>query len=170
MAAELTVAIQVDTPPYVMKKATTGLEVDVIHAALAGDTVRFVQMPYADLQTVIQRHRADAAAAVQDFPEDTGVVYSRDLFTFENAAVTKKSAGLQIQGVADLASHGVLAWEDAYRELGPAFERQYAPGAPGRKHYVEIGDQAEQAPSSSGSAPRWGTHPTRSCSTRSSRR
>lgn len=139
----LTVAISIDVPPYVMKKATSGLEVDVIREALPDHQVRFVQMPYAELQTAVPSKRAEVAAGVRKFGDD-GVHYSADFATFENVAIAKKAAGLRIDGVGDLAGHRVLAWQDAYRELGPEFERLFAPGAAQRESYVEVGDQREQ--------------------------
>lgn len=141
----LDVGIQTDLPPYVMHGATDGLEVQIVRDALAGHSVRFVQMPYAQLQTAVPDKRVGVAVAVKQLsPADEGVFYSREFITFANAAITKKSAGLEIDDVADLARHPVLAWQDAAFELGPAFERLYAPSGSERARYTEFGDQVEQ--------------------------
>jgi len=139
----LPVAISLDLPPYVIAKATSGLEVDILRSTLPDRRIDFVQMPYADLETAVPRGRADVTVAVQKFSDD-GVFYSNDFVTFENAAITKKSAHVAIDSIAALAGHPVMAWQDAYRELGPEFEKLFAPDAPARQSYVEIGDQREQ--------------------------
>lgn len=140
---KLTVAISPDIPPYVMKKATAGIEVDIVQHVLAGYAVRFIQMPYEELQTAVPQNRADVAVAVQQFSDD-GVYYSDDSVTFVNVAITKKAAGLKIDSVADLANHKVLAWQGAYLELGPEFKRVFSPESPQWKNYVEVADQREQ--------------------------
>ena len=64
MAAEtLTVSISLDIPPYVIKSASEGLEVDIVRGALSGQQLSFVQMSYADLQTAIQQKKADVSIA-----------------------------------------------------------------------------------------------------------
>lgn len=141
---ELTVAISPDIPPYVMEGATRGLEVDIVRAALPDYALRFVQMPYQQLQTAVPEKRADASFGVQEFSDEDGVFYSRDVVTFANAAFSKKAAGLEITRVADLGKYEVLAWQDADRELGPEFARLFASGSPQRERYVEIADQREQ--------------------------
>jgi len=146
VAAEptLKVAVQTDLPPYVTDGATAGLEIDLLRAALGDAKLSFVQMPYAELQTAVKKKRAGVAVAVQQLGKDDGVFYSREFVTFENAAITKVLTGMAIANVAELAGHEVLAWQDAYRELGPEFEKLYRPGGPERARYTEFGDQVEQ--------------------------
>jgi len=142
---ELTVAVSVDIPPYVVEKATSGFEVDLMRAALPGYTLNFVQMPYDDLETAVEKHRADVAVCVlEGATDDTGVFYSDRFISFYNYAISKKSAGLEIDSVADLAGHPILAWEDAYLELGEAFQKLFSPDAPDRKNYQEFAHQSKQ--------------------------
>ncbi|HCO22653.1 MAG: amino acid ABC transporter [Gimesia sp.] len=141
---QLTVAISVDIAPYVMKNATTGIEVDIATQALPGYQLNFVQMPYEKLQSAVAEDRADMALGVQKFKDVEGIFYSDNFIDFVNAAITKKSANLKIEKVADLADHKVLTWQDAYLELGPEFEKLFAPDSPQRKNYVEVADQSEQ--------------------------
>lgn len=143
-APTLKVAVQTDLPPYVTDGATGGLEIELLRAALGDAKLSFVQMPYAELQTAVKKKRADVAVAVQQLGKDEGVFYSREFVSFENAAITKVLAGIAIANVAELAGHEILAWQDAYRELGPEFEKLYRPGGPERARYTEFGDQVEQ--------------------------
>lgn len=139
----ITVAISPDLPPYVMDHATRGIEVDLVRTLLAPQSIHFVQMPYAELQTAVPDGRADVALGVQRFTDDH-VHYSVDCLIFENVAITKESAGLEIESIGDLAGHRVLAWQDAHLELGPEFEKLFAPSSRGSQPYVEIGNQREQ--------------------------
>lgn len=141
---QLTVAISVDIAPYVMQNAMTGIEVDIATQALPGYQLNFVQMPYQKLQTAVAEDQADVALGVQKFKDEEGIFYSNDFIDFVNSAITKKSAKLTIEKVADLANHKVLAWQDAYLELGPEFKKLFSPDSPQRKNYVEVADQSEQ--------------------------
>ena len=131
----LTVAISPDIPPYVMRHATFGLEVALMHEALPGRKLKFLQLPYAQLQTAIQKKRADVSVGVREGidADDTGVFFSDEFVTFVNFAIGKKSAGLKISSVADLAGHRIVTWEDAYLDLGDAFRQMYSPGAPAKQ-------------------------------------
>ncbi len=141
--AKPTVAISLDIPPYVMDKATTGLEVDIMRGALAEDALTFTQMPYADLQTAVQKGRADVSVAVRQNGDET-VFYSDPFITFENVAASKKNDNLKIDDIDDLAGHQVLTWQGADRELGADFERVFAPDSPDRANYVEVPNQENQ--------------------------
>ena len=139
----LRVAISTDIPPYVMKQATTGIEVDLVRQLLSDYDVQFIPMPWGELQTAILQKRADAAVGLQHFSDD-GVFYSGDIVTFQNFAISKAASGLEIDSVADLANLKVLAWEDAYLVLGPEFQRLFSAESPQRKNYVEFADQSNQ--------------------------
>jgi len=139
---ELRVSISLDIPPYVMKNATSGLEVDIMRLALGSNRLQFTQLPYQELQTAIPKQLADVSVGVQ--ADKSGVFYSVDFITFANYAISKKADGLKIDSVADLRGHQVLTWENAYLELGKEFEAQYAPQSSERKNYLEVADQKEQ--------------------------
>ncbi len=140
--AELTVAIALDIPPYVMENATDGLEVEIVRRALADHSLRFVQMPYSEVDTAVQQGRADVAVGVQRTAD--GVSYSNDFIAFANYAISKRADGLEIDSIADLKNRRVLAWQGAYLELGAEFEELFSPASPQRRNYVEFGDQEDQ--------------------------
>lgn len=143
---ELTVAISPDIPPYVMSNATSGLEVDLMRTALPGYQLKFIQLPYAQLQTAISKGKADVSVGVREGinPDDTRQFFSDEFVDFENYAISKKSAGVKIASVADLAGFTILTWEEACQELGDAFKQMYSPGAPERKNYHEFANQRKQ--------------------------
>jgi polar amino acid transport system substrate-binding protein len=139
---EIVVAISLDMPPYVMQKATSGLEIDIVRYALRDYTLRFIQLPYKELQTAVPRKRADVSVGIQI--SDDGAFYSVAFITFANYAISKKADGLKIDSISDLKNHHVLAWQKAYLELGDEFERLFSPQSPQHKNYTEVADQKEQ--------------------------
>jgi polar amino acid transport system substrate-binding protein len=138
----LRVAISEDIPPYVTEKAGGGAEIEILRRALPDRTLRFVQLPYGDLQTAVARGRAEVSVGVQRL--GAGVYSARDVIGFENYAISRTADRLRLDAVADLAGHRVLAWEGAWRELGPDFARLFGPDGPERARYVEVADQAKQ--------------------------
>ncbi len=140
--SELVVAISLDIPPYVMDNANTGLEVEIVRRALAHRTLRFIQLPYDELQTAVERKRVDVSVGVQI--ADEGAFYSNDFITFANYAISQKADGFRIDRIADLKNHRVLAWLDAYLELGDEFERLFSPESSHLTNYREVADQSEQ--------------------------
>ncbi|MGR5145662.1 substrate-binding periplasmic protein [Photobacterium alginatilyticum] len=138
----LSVAISVDMPPYVINQAISGLQVDIIKLALDDYDVRFVQMSFGEIQTAVQKGIADVGVGVLE--DDSGVFYSDHFITFANVAVSKKASSKKIEQVADLKGHLVLTWQNAYLELGDAFEQLYSPQSPERENYIEVADQADQ--------------------------
>lgn len=139
---ELIVAISVAIPPYVLENASGGLEVDILRQALPGYALRFMTMPYAQLQTAIERHKADISAGMHE--TEDAVFFSRDFVAFENYAISKKADHFQIDRVADLEGHGVLTWQGAHLKLGKEFAALFGPGAPGRANNVEVANQEDQ--------------------------
>ncbi len=139
---ELLVAISLDIPPYVMNKADTGLEVDIVRQALKDYSLLFIQLPYGQLQTAVQQKRVDVSLGVQQ--EDKDIYESTDFITFANYVISKKADRFRIDSVADLRDHKVLTWGNAYLDLGPEFEALFSPQSPQRKNYLEVADQEEQ--------------------------
>jgi polar amino acid transport system substrate-binding protein len=138
------VGISYDIPPYIMDKATKGLEVEVIQHCLSPSyELEFVQMPYKELEDALQKGDIDAAATVQDRGDGKGF-YSEQYITFSNVAVSRKADNLTIKEIGSLSNHPVLTWENAYLELGSDFEELFSPGSLQRKNLIEVGDQKVQ--------------------------
>ena len=145
-ADELVVAFSLDAPPYIMDEGKRGIERDIVRHALEfkGHKFRAVQMPYGELADAVVTKGVDAAATVT--PLDNGTFYSDDYITFHNAAITKRSSGLKIRSIADLKGKSIVAWQNAYEDLGPEFRALFSPQvtAAYREKYREIADQKQQ--------------------------
>lgn len=138
----LTVAVSLDIPPYVMAKATSGAEIDLMRRILSGCQLKWMQMDYLALESAVSEKKADVAMSVQAGKAD--VFYSVDYIGFVNVAISKRANKLNITRVADLKGRPVLTWENAWLELGDDFKSQYAPGSAERANYLEVADQSEQ--------------------------
>ena len=138
----LTVAISPDIPPYVTGRAGDGLVIAILRGSLPERTLRFVQVPHMEIETTIGNGKADAAALVRSRLKE--VFYSKDFIALENAAFSRKSDGLVLREVGDLAGKPVLTWQGAWRELGPAVEALFRPDGAERRNLEEFLDQTEQ--------------------------
>ncbi|EAQ78690.1 transporter substrate-binding domain-containing protein [Blastopirellula marina] len=138
----LTVAISPDIPPYVLDKATSGLEVELLRAALPDYELNFVQMPYEALEKAVPEKQAAISVGIRQ--ENDNEFDSHDFIAFSNVAIVKKGAEMQVASVSDLGKYEVLTWQNAYTELGDQFNAKFAPGGPDHANYKEVADQKEQ--------------------------
>lgn len=148
-ARELSIGFGVDKPPFVFGRDGRGLEIDIMRAALAfkGHTLKVVHVSNRRLQIGIKSMGLDGVATVRE--ANDGTYYSDTFITFENYAITKKESGIEIRNVADLRAEGrsVVAWQNAYRDLGPEFEALFDPASlapPSRAMYAELPSQRSQ--------------------------
>jgi len=145
-ARDLVIAHGLDKPPFVFGSDMHGLEIDIVREALAykGHSMQVVHVPNKRLQVAIQTAGVDGAATVREAHD--GSYYSDDFITFENYAITRRSAGIRLDGVNDLKGHSVVAWQNAYRDLGSEFEAAFNPDVkePYLEGYSELASQRSQ--------------------------
>ena len=143
---ELIIYFTDDIPPFVMNKASDGLEVDIVREALKykGHTFRSMQCSYKRLAVAVAEMGIDAAAAVRKM--DDGTYYSDNFIAFENYAITKKQSGITLNSISELKGKTIFTWQNAHRDLGPEFAALFAPTvrAPYIKKYHELGLQRGQ--------------------------
>jgi polar amino acid transport system substrate-binding protein len=114
-----TVAVSLDIPPYVMDRANRGVAVYLTHRVLLNFRMKWVQMDYDALESAVSEKKADIAMSVPT--EKSNLFYSSDYIGFANFAISKKADNLMIEHFADLQGHTVLAWQDAWTEVGDEF-------------------------------------------------
>jgi len=139
-AAEIKVG-QGILPPYGIKESNSGIEVDIVRAALAKKghtiTVRFV--PFGRVGKDFTDGKIDAANTLTS---SSGVKaeYSDSHIAYQNVATTLKDGGPKIATIADLSAYKVVAFAKASIFLGSDFAKMAA----GNKKYREVADQATQ--------------------------
>ncbi len=145
-ARELVIAFSDDIPPFVMDNGTKGLEIDIMRAALGhkGYSFKVLQCSYKRLQIAVTEMGLDGAAAVRESRD--GTFYSDNFIAFRNFAITKKKSGIRIDTLEDLKGKTIVAWQNAYRDLGVEFEALFSPNRaePYRKLYLEVPIQKRQ--------------------------
>lgn len=121
-ARELSVAMGLNKPPYVMDGGQSGLEVDIAREALAaaGFTMRPQQLPPSRALMLQRAGQLDVLLTVDegiggnDFFSDTYV-------TYQNVAISLASRKLPIKRTEDLSGYSVAAFQNASMLLGERF-------------------------------------------------
>lgn len=140
LADELTIAVGLWIPPYVIRDESRGIEYDILKEtlALAGHTMVPRYVPLA-------RTLADLSAGNVDGIMSTGLkdlpgCYTNSHITYWNYAITKTARNIKINNVADLSSWSVLSFQNAHKYLGDEFEEM----AKNNTRYNETADQRTQ--------------------------
>jgi polar amino acid transport system substrate-binding protein len=148
-AKELKIAFGQNRPPFVFQEdgKLKGFEEDIVREALKykGHAIKKkTQMPNKRLEFAVARSGYDGAAAVQKL--DDGTYYSDNFVTYINYAISRKRDKVRINSIRDLTHYYVVAWQNAYRNLGPEFSIYYGPDAQGDhlKSYKEFANQKYQ--------------------------
>ena len=148
-AEKLSCAFGQDKPPFIIGKEKRGIEVDLVREALAykGHTFTVKHLPNKRLQLQVPKGKSDCAVSVRMTPDlEKNVYYSDHLICYDNYVITRKDRNIsRIRNVADLKGLKLVAWQNAHRDLGPQFYKQYRPGAPETKrNYKEAPSQLSQ--------------------------
>ena len=157
VAEQLHVGFGQEKPPFVIGKSLTGLEVDIFREALAfkGHKMIVGHMPNKRLQIALTTmEEVDAVATVRQIPGD-GLYYVDDFMYFDNYAITKKRDQLRINKISDLVGHSIVAWQNAYRDLGSEFEELFKPDPP--KPYKSLYREAHSRKNQNGMFWLWRT-------------
>lgn len=118
-AREVRVGIGFAIPPYVIKNADSGIEVDVVRQALnaAGYQAKFMYLPNLRLPVAFAQGKVDCIAVnvSYDLAGDTGTdVYPSDTtVVFQNYAITVGRHAPSIKSIGDLAGKEVLGFNNA---------------------------------------------------------
>ena len=141
---QLTAAVGLALPPYVLKDTNNGIEVDIVRQALqnANYDLKLKLFPFAQVAQALKDKAVDCALTINEASGVTGVFYSQSHITYQNDVIVLKSKGLKIMDVAGLAPYRVVAFQNAVNYLGKPFaEMAKAKGQPG---YTEVADQEAQ--------------------------
>ncbi len=148
VAEEITAAFGENRPPFVFGTSQTGLEIDIVREALAvsGHTLKVLHMPNSRLQLLasVNETEIDAVVGVRDRSAEK---YTSDPYiTFHNYAITRAVQRLVIESVADLENKSVVAWQNAWNDLGREYRRLFDPQlrALSAADYYEHPDQRKQ--------------------------
>lgn len=143
---EITIAIGMSLPPYVMLD-DTGFEIDIIRTALMAKgyrKVNFKYLPNLRIPAFFKDKKVDGIAAntAYDIGKHIGMnVYSTDTTIFYmNYAIALENKNFTINSIGDLVDKKVIAFQNATRYLGTEF----ASMAEKNIHYEENANQSYQ--------------------------
>jgi len=149
-ADELVAVYQGSRPPFSFRDAqgkAGGIEVDVVTEALrrAGSGVTFRETPNVRLLPFREGDGVDLAVSVRG-SDGRGVYFSDEFITFHNIAISRRDRHIVLKTIADLDRYTFAIWQNGWRDLGPAFEARYRPGADGRfpSNYFQPSNQQAQ--------------------------
>lgn len=153
-ATTLKVAFGADKPPFVITsvKPAQGLEIDIFREAMAqsGYQLEMEFLPFHQLNRALQTFPdLDVAAGVgsEFFSE---LHYVENFTYYENVAVSKQAAALDIHSIEDLKRYSVVAWQGASQvdsPLGSKFHQLFAPALkkPLKSRYQELNQTSQTA-------------------------
>lgn len=126
-AQEVVIGFGKNKAPFVVGESGEGLEIDIFKEALAfsGHTLKTVHIDNKGLLPILVSGRVDGIATARD-PENR-FCHVDKFIAFDNVAISLKSRDLKINQVSDLASSTLVAWENAYQDLGPEFNALFKP-------------------------------------------
>jgi len=127
--------------PYISEHGTSGMEVEIIRAALQarGYQLRAVSVSQPRLTQALQRPDVDAVATISQ-PSYPQAPCSSVYISYDNVAITLASHPLALNDLHDLARYRVQAFPLAKNNLGAAF----AAMARHNPDYAESANQVDQ--------------------------
>jgi polar amino acid transport system substrate-binding protein len=140
-AKPLKVLAGMSLAPYVIPENHSGIEVEIIRAALGQQAlgVEFQYVSATRLRLGIETRKADGAMTVNEEAK-LPCTYSQSHITYQNVAITLQKNNLKIQSTEDLRQGLVLAWQDAKVYSGEA----YLKAVNQNPNYAEIAIQESQ--------------------------
>jgi polar amino acid transport system substrate-binding protein len=137
----VTVAFGESLEPYVIPELASGIEVDIIRAALKARQYEMqpVFLSQKRLPLALADRRVDAVATIAPASGARGA-YSDVYISYEDKAISLAQRQLAIRSVADLAGYSISAFPLAGQYLGSEFARLTAR----HPNYHETGNQIDQ--------------------------
>lgn len=121
-AKELKMAVGLALPPYFIQETDSGMELDIIRAALKakGYSVTPVYLPFSRVTKHMADGKVDCASTIN---EKSGVkaFYSDSHIFYQNFAVSLKSKNLTINTLNDLKNKKIVSFQNAKKYLGEEF-------------------------------------------------
>lgn len=140
-AKNLKLAVGLALPPYFISETKTGMEFEIIQAALKpyGHSVSLVFVPFARVTAVLDQGKVDCASPMNP---NSGVkaFYSDSHISYQNAAISLAKNRYVIKTVNDLSDKSIIGFQDATKYLGPEFKSM----AESNRRYREKYDQKMQ--------------------------
>ncbi|EGM71633.1 substrate-binding periplasmic protein [Shewanella sp. HN-41] len=140
-ATELKIGVSLSIPPYVIQETNSGLELELLHQALAvkGHNASIQYLPFARTFHELKEGKLDGIINIKEGMIDK-VFYSDVAITYQNCAITLENKNFKINNIDDLHHLKVVAFQRASFLLGEEFTRM----AKANSSYQEQARQIQQ--------------------------
>ena len=128
-------------PPFILEDTNSGLQLDLIRAALLPDYfVKFISVPLGRNITSYQRMNVDGIATLPIGYQHPNMYISKPYIDYQNVAISLAESDFTIESIDDLSGKSVAAFQNAKKFLGEDFSKKMAY----LMDYREIADQMKQ--------------------------
>ena len=126
-AKDVVIGFGKNKSPFVIDETDNGLEIDIFREVLAysGHKLSVVHVDNKGLVPALLSKRVEGIATARDAEHRFCEV--QDFIEFDNIAISLKSHHLNINSVQDLKEHTVVAWQNAYQDLGADYYQLFKP-------------------------------------------
>ena len=125
---QISFAFSIGRPaPYVIDE-TTGIEVEIVRAALAAVDVELkpVWMSYLRMDRISQLALDGRGVTKPGLVPAPEIYYSRPYIYYQDVAITRANDNLQLKRVSDLKDYKVASWQSAANDLDREFANLFA--------------------------------------------
>ncbi|MCE2570525.1 substrate-binding periplasmic protein [Motilimonas eburnea] len=128
VAKEIRLAVGLALPPYYLAQTESGLELEIIAAALAvkGHSLTPVFVPFARVIPSLATGLADAAAPTNEDSKYQNGFYSESHISYKNVAVSMVNKGIEIKDLSQLADYSIVAFQNASQYLPAQYQQAVA--------------------------------------------
>ncbi len=130
-------------PPYVIKTGDTGIQLEIVKAALMLAGEKNIDVVYLSNKRMIKQLEAGRIDAMLNIPPQTHgqhIHISDSVINYLNVAITLQSKSLTIEDTTDLVGLSVLAFQNAKAYLGESYQKVI----PAMESYEEVVNQMAQ--------------------------
>jgi len=139
---KLSVSVGWTKPPYVIEKMNSGFELELVKAVYKrmGHHLEFVYVPFGRSNKLINAGKVDAALTMTQKMDVKGLHLSDPYIVYQNAAISLKGRGIDLQSIEALRHHSIVGFQNASIVLG----RNYKLAVEQSPLYLELPDQRTQ--------------------------
>tara|TARA_B100001063_G_scaffold210334_1_gene207909 strand:+ start:9880 stop:10656 length:777 start_codon:yes stop_codon:yes gene_type:complete len=118
------VAASSSLPPYVIEDTNSGIQLEILKAALKSQGISNIDIHYMSNKRAEQQLMHGKVDIVLNFPDalTTRVYKSDELLRYQNVAVSLANKELKINSIYDLAGKSVLAFQNATNFIEAPFK------------------------------------------------
>ncbi|WP_427983782.1 substrate-binding periplasmic protein [Agarivorans sp.] len=140
-AKDITLATSKSIPPYIIEQNQSGIQLDIIRQAFDKMGHKVTTLIFTSNLRAERMLNKSAVDAIVNAPNNTVDNYLSDpVIYYQNVAISLTKRQVKLDSVADLANYRFMAFQNAKKYLGAAFNE----AAEQAKAYTEVANQQAQ--------------------------